>query len=197
MHVGGNLCCRLHRRKSCQLRRLVAWQDDHCPIQFFACLIRIQVHIVDALRLRPRVCSTWVIHGLSGWQPSDAVSTVELILRNEDLDPQRCRTEFVQAMIEDLRWLGITWAEGPDRGGLFGPYIQSERRSFYLDAWRELLDRGFIYPCTCSRKDVAQAVGAPNDSDDEPIYSGSAGLIPRYVPTAASSVPRGQAAPPT
>jgi glutamyl/glutaminyl-tRNA synthetase len=95
-----------------------------------------------------------------------------LILRNEDLDPQRCRTEFVQAMIEDLRWLGISWAEGPDRGGLFGPYTQSERRSFYLDAWRELLDRGLIYPCTCSRKDVAQAVGAPNDSDDEPIYSG-------------------------
>jgi glutamyl-tRNA synthetase len=95
-----------------------------------------------------------------------------LVLRNEDLDPQRCRPEFVEAMIEDLRWLGINWGEGPDCGGPFGPYTQSERRRFYLDAWRELRDRGMIYPCTCSRKDVAQAAGAPNDLDDEPVYSG-------------------------
>ena len=96
----------------------------------------------------------------------------QLILRNEDLDPQRCRAEFVGAMIEDLRWLGIEWVEGPDCGGAFGPYVQSERRSFYLEAWKTLRDRGMIYPCTCSRKDVAQAAGAPNDSDDEPVYPG-------------------------
>lgn len=95
-----------------------------------------------------------------------------LILRNEDLDAQRCRADFVQAMIEDLRWLGISWTEGPDCGGPFLPYTQSERRSHYLHAWRQLRDRGFIYPCTCSRKDVAQSAGAPNDSDDEPLYSG-------------------------
>ena len=95
-----------------------------------------------------------------------------LILRNEDLDPQRCRGEFVSAMMEDLRWLGICWQEGPDCGGRFGPYVQSERRGFYLEAWRRLRDRGAIYPCTCSRKDVALAAGAPNDGDDEPIYSG-------------------------
>jgi glutamyl-tRNA synthetase len=95
-----------------------------------------------------------------------------LILRNEDLDPQRCRTEFVQSMIEDLRWLGITWAEGPDRAGSFGPYTQSDRRQYYLNAWSELYDRDLIYPCTCSRKDVAQSVAAPNDSDDERLYSG-------------------------
>jgi glutamyl/glutaminyl-tRNA synthetase len=95
-----------------------------------------------------------------------------LILRNEDLDPQRCRTEFVQAMYEDLRWLGIEWLEGPDCGGPFGPYAQSERRGHYLAAWRRLRDRGVIYPCTCSRKDVSQAAGAPNEGDDEPMYSG-------------------------
>src|SRR5262249_38881318 len=83
-----------------------------------------------------------------------------LILRNEDLDPQRCRPEFVEAMIEDLRWLGISWQEGPDCGGPVGPYTQSERRSFYLAAWKRLRDLGAIYPCTCSRKDVALAVGA-------------------------------------
>jgi glutamyl/glutaminyl-tRNA synthetase len=53
-----------------------------------------------------------------------------------------------------------------------GPYTQSQRRSHYLAAWRQLLDAGMIYPCTCSRKDVAQAAGAPNDLDDEPVYSG-------------------------
>lgn len=95
-----------------------------------------------------------------------------LIVRNEDLDPQRCQPEFVQAMIEDLRWLGISWTEGPDCGGPFGPYTQSERRIHYLQAWRRLRDRGLIYPCTCSRKDVAHAATAPNEGDDEPLYSG-------------------------
>jgi glutamyl-tRNA synthetase len=95
-----------------------------------------------------------------------------LILRNEDLDPQRSRTEFVQAMIEDLHWLGLHWAEGPDCGGPHGPYAQSECRGYYLAAWCRLRDTGFIYPCTCSRKDLAQAANAPNDSDDEPIYPG-------------------------
>ncbi|HZQ96421.1 MAG TPA: tRNA glutamyl-Q(34) synthetase GluQRS [Candidatus Sulfotelmatobacter sp.] len=95
-----------------------------------------------------------------------------LILRNEDLDPQRCRPEFVQAMIEDLHWLGISWEEGPDCGGPFAPYTQSQRRTHYLNAWEQLRAGGFIYPCTCSRKDVAQAAGAPNDADDEPLYSG-------------------------
>lgn len=96
----------------------------------------------------------------------------QLILRNEDLDPQRCRPEYMKAMFEDLRWLGIAWSEGPDCGGPFAPYSQSERRNHYLDAWKKLRDQGWIYPCTCSRKDVAQAAAAPNETDDEPIYPG-------------------------
>lgn len=94
-------------------------------------------------------------------------------MRNEDLDPQRCKPEFVAAMYEDLRWLGIEWTEGPDCGGPFSPYSQSERRTFYLAAWEKLRDIGAIYPCTCSRKDVAHAAGAPNEGDDEPMYSGT------------------------
>lgn len=101
-----------------------------------------------------------------------AERTGTLILRNEDLDPQRCRPEFVSAMLEDLRWLGLRWAEGPDCGGPYAPYSQSERRKLYLAAWRILRDRGFIYPCTCSRKDLAESATAPNDADDEPIYPG-------------------------
>jgi glutamyl-tRNA synthetase len=96
-----------------------------------------------------------------------------LVFRNEDLDPQRCRAEFVQAMYEDLRWLGIAWQEGPDCGGPFAPYAQSERREFYLKAWRRLREAGKIYPCTCSRKDLAQSASAPNDADDEPVYPGT------------------------
>jgi glutamyl-tRNA synthetase len=97
----------------------------------------------------------------------------QLIFRNEDLDSQRCQPEFVQAMMEDLRWLEIEWTEGPDCGGPVGPYTQSERRGFYLEAWRKLRDLAVIYPCTCSRKDVAQAAGAPNELDDEPVYPGT------------------------
>ncbi len=96
-----------------------------------------------------------------------------LILRNEDLDPQRSRPEFASAMIEDLHWLGIEWSEGPDCGGDYGPYAQSERRTHYLHTWRALIQGGFIYPCTCSRKDLAQSAVAPNDVDDEPVYPGT------------------------
>jgi glutamyl/glutaminyl-tRNA synthetase len=95
-----------------------------------------------------------------------------LVMRNEDLDPKRCRAQFVDAMFEDLRWLGIQWTEGPDRGGPHAPYSQSERRTHYLAAWRKLRDEGWIYPCTCSRRDLALAATAPNDFDDEPIYPG-------------------------
>jgi len=106
----------------------------------------------------------------------------QLIFRNEDLDPQRCPAEFVDAMFEDLHWLGIAWNEGPDCGGPVGPYTQSERLGHYLQAWETLLERGMIYPCTCSRKDVAQAAGAPNEGDEEPVYSGR--CRPQDNPTA-------------
>jgi len=96
-----------------------------------------------------------------------------LILRNEDLDPQRSRAEFARAMMEDLRWLGIQWTEGPDCGGACGPYSQSERRAHYLEVWRSLREGGFLYPCVCSRRDLAQSASAPNDTDDEPVYPGT------------------------
>jgi glutamyl-tRNA synthetase len=76
------------------------------------------------------------------------------ILRIEDLDPHRCKLDYVDAAIEDLRWLGVEWQEGP--------YHQSRRRVLYLDAWRKLRDGRFIYPCVRSRRDVAQAALAPH-----------------------------------
>ena len=94
-----------------------------------------------------------------------------LILRDEDLDPERSQPHFRRAMMEDLRWLGLEWQEGPDVGGPFGPYTQSQRHGLYRDAWQRLLAGGWLYPCRCSRKDLAQAMQAPHD--DEGIYPGT------------------------
>src|SRR5919205_2002046 len=102
-----------------------------------------------------------------------------LVLRNEDLDPARSRPAFAAAMLEDLRWLGIEWQEGPDVGGPYGPYTQSERRGLYLEAWARLVESGHVYPCVCSRKDIARAASAPHEGDtrqaqtDEPHYPGT------------------------
>jgi glutamyl/glutaminyl-tRNA synthetase len=95
-----------------------------------------------------------------------------LIFRNEDLDLQRCKPEFTEAMYPDLRWLGLEWDEGPDVGGPCAPYSQSQRRNVYLECWRRLRDRGFIYPCSCTRKDLERALQAPHDDDDEIHYPG-------------------------
>lgn len=103
-----------------------------------------------------------------------------LVLRMEDLDPDRSRAEYTDAALEDLRWLGLHWKEGPDIGGPYAPYTQSQRHNIYLAAMRQLLGRGFVYPCRCSRKDLAAALSAPhegaqatNDPDDEPVYPGT------------------------
>lgn len=87
-----------------------------------------------------------------------------LWLRDEDLDPQRSKPAFAQAMREDLHWLGITW----DR-----EMRQSERVPAYREAMQELVRGGFVYPCNCSRKDLQQAMHAPHeDTSDEPVYTG-------------------------
>ena len=95
-----------------------------------------------------------------------------LIFRDEDLDPQRCKQEFSQGAIEDLRWFGCDWQEGPDVGGSVGPYRQSERLATFMTAWEQLKDSGYIYPCEKSRKDVARAAQAPHADEEvsEPIY---------------------------
>lgn len=96
-----------------------------------------------------------------------------LVLRNEDLDRARCKPEFVTAMFEDLRWFGLEWQEGPDCGGPFGPYSQSERREFYISAFDRLRQSGCLFRCTCSRQDVLRAAQAPHSGEDEPLYPGT------------------------
>jgi glutamyl-tRNA synthetase len=100
-----------------------------------------------------------------------------LVMRMEDLDAERSRALYADAAYEDLRWLGVDWQEGPDVGGPFAPYEQSRRGDFYRVAWRRLFAGGFIYPCRCSRKDLASALSAPHEgadpADDEPVYPGT------------------------
>ncbi len=95
-----------------------------------------------------------------------------MIFRIENLDPQRCKPEFIEPIRDDLHWLGIDWDEGPDCGGPFAPYTQSERLPRYREAWKRLKDGGWIYPCRKSRKDLQETVTAPHgeDEDREPLY---------------------------
>lgn len=86
-----------------------------------------------------------------------------LILRMDDLDPERSRAEFAEAAMEDMRWLGIRWQEGPDKGGKFGPYQQSRRQAMYAAALHKLIRRGFVYPCRCTRRELAQVALAPHE----------------------------------
>lgn len=108
-----------------------------------------------------------------------------IVMRMEDLDPDRSRREYADAAYEDLRWLGLDWDEGPDTGGPFGPYLQSQRHEAYAFAWRRLYEGGFMYPCRCSRKDLAAALSAPHEGapreldpmEDEPVYPGTCRVL--------------------
>jgi glutamyl-tRNA synthetase len=114
-------------------------------------------------------------HAVTFWRAYERACAAggKLVLRIEDLDRDRCRREFADGIIEDLHWFGLDSDEGPDIGGPFAPYIQSQRRSRYLEAWEKLRLGGLIYPCKCSRKDVADASLAPHDENEEPIYPGT------------------------
>ncbi|HET6440255.1 MAG TPA: tRNA glutamyl-Q(34) synthetase GluQRS [Anaeromyxobacter sp.] len=101
------------------------------------------------------------------------------VLRIEDLDRPRVRPGAEKAILEDLRWLGLDWDEGPDVGGPAGPYRQSERLERYAAAMAELRAQGLIYPCFCSRAEVAAAVQAPQGPGDEgPRYPGTCRDLP-------------------
>jgi glutamyl-tRNA synthetase len=89
------------------------------------------------------------------------------VLRIEDIDRGRCRPHFERTILEDLRWLGLDWDEGPDVGGPYGPYRQSEREGAYAAA----LARLDTYPCSCKRKELRLVSSAPHGS--EPVYPGT------------------------
>ena len=113
-------------------------------------------------------------HARTFWMAAERAKAAggRLILRSDDLDATRFRLDFAEAMLEDLRWFGFSWDEGPDLGGPHAPYKQSERQPVYRAALEQLHAARLIFPCTRSRRDVLDAAGAPHEggADDEPVY---------------------------
>ena len=95
------------------------------------------------------------------------------VLRVEDLDPAAIPAGCLEGQYADLAWLGLVWDEGPREGGPFGPYRQSARGDRYDAALAALDALGLLYPCYCSRREVAQATRAPHASDEGPVYPGT------------------------
>ncbi len=94
-----------------------------------------------------------------------AASGGRFLLRIEDIDRARRRPEFERAIVDDLGWLGLAFAEAPRR--------QSEHVGDYADALRRLTARGLVYPCFCTRGEIVRAAGAARDPDGAPLYPGT------------------------
>jgi glutamyl-tRNA synthetase len=96
-----------------------------------------------------------------------------LLMRIEDIDHARVIPGAAEAILDDLRWLGITWQEGPDVGGPVGPYVQSAREHLYEAAIDRLAAQGLVYLCDCSRAEIARVASAPHAGDEGPRYPGT------------------------
>ena len=99
------------------------------------------------------------------------------IFRMEDLDASRAREAAAADAIEDLHWLGLAWDEGPDVGGPAGPYLQSKRGEHYQNALEVLIEKELVYPCTCTRADVARAASAPHAGENAGVYPGTCSAL--------------------
>jgi len=105
-----------------------------------------------------------------------------LVVRIEDIDRPRIVPGSEGRQLDDLRWLGIDWDEGPNTGGPHAPYRQSERDAHYEAALEALAARGLLFRCDCSRAEIALAASAPHAGDDGPRYPGTCralGMQPR------------------
>ena len=108
-------------------------------------------------------------HAYSAWQAWERVQRGggRFLLRFEDIDHTRVRDEFYQLIEEDLRWLGLSWSESPWR--------QLDRLAAYKVAFESLKEGGLVYPCFCTRKDLAQT--APQTGDEASLYAGTCRLL--------------------
>ncbi len=97
----------------------------------------------------------------------------QILLRIEDIDPQRSRPDYAAALLEDLHWLGLDWDHGPDTGGPCGPYVQSRRVKIYESTLTRLEQAGLTYPCFCTRKELRQLAAAPHVDDAGAPYPGT------------------------
>ncbi len=92
-----------------------------------------------------------------------------LVLRIEDTDEERSKKSYEEGLICDLKWAGIEWDEGPDTGGEYGPYRQSERKALYLEYAQKLIESGHAYYCFCSKQENDE----PSESKDKAGYPGT------------------------
>ncbi len=115
-----------------------------------------------------------------------------LVLRIEDTDIERSERRYETQLLEDLRWFGLDWDEGPDKGGAFGPYRQSERQELYRKHSLQLVDGGQAYYCFCSPEQLEAERQAELRAGRQPQYSGRCRKLPREE--AAARVAAGEPA---
>ena len=120
------------------------------------------------------------------------------VLRVEDIDVPRVVAGCETRQVDELRWLGLDWDEGPDVGGDRGPYRQSQRLASYEEALERLRAAGLTYLCDCSRAEIARVASAPHAGDEGPRYPGTCrafGHAPREfrrAPAVRLAVPPGE-----
>ncbi len=96
-----------------------------------------------------------------------------VVLRMEDIDPDRSRPEFAEGILRDLAWLGLDWDEGPDVGGPYTPYVQSRRYDRYAAVLERLQQAGHLYPCFCTRRELRALASAPHAGEQGAAYPGT------------------------
>ncbi len=95
------------------------------------------------------------------------------VLRIEDTDRERSRPEYIAALLDDLRWLGLDWQEGVGVGGPHAPYAQSERTAVYAEYYQRLDAVGHVYPCFCTPAELALSRKAQQSAGQPPRYAGT------------------------
>jgi glutamyl-tRNA synthetase/nondiscriminating glutamyl-tRNA synthetase len=106
------------------------------------------------------------------------------ILRIEDTDTERSTAESTAAILRDIRWLGLDWDEGPDVGGPYGPYFQSERGQLYRQHADRLLEAGRAYYCFCSKEQLEADRAAAVSTGRPAVYAGTCRRISREAAVA-------------
>jgi glutamyl/glutaminyl-tRNA synthetase len=144
---------------------------------FFDILGRNESEVMSKIRVRFAPSPTGYVHvgnartALFNWLFVRQQGGV-FVLRVEDTDILRSASEYEQKLMEDLRWLGLDWDEGPDVGGQFGPYQQSKRLDIYASRTQELLAKGKAYYCFCSPEELEEERKKALSSGETPVYSG-------------------------
>lgn len=101
----------------------------------------------------------------------------KFILRIEDTDIERSREEWIEGILKALKWMGIQWDEGPDIGGPYGPYLQSQRLQLYETKAKELIAKGQAYYCFCSEEEIKEERATMIAQGIPPKYSGKCRII--------------------